>query len=278
MKSRYVSKIATLVLVYMIACFACVNLAYADSTVTVPDHRTAPRLVDNARLLNNEEVSSLTSNLDELSEELQLDICIVTTQSLGGKSPRTYADDFYDSKGYGFGPNRDGILLLVAMDTRDWYITTTGYAITAFTDAGIKFIGEQIIGDLGDGDYYSAFKDYSKWCKKFVNKAYDGKPYDVGHMPNTALKPGIVPFGILLGSVGSFILASIKKKALKTVKHTTVAADYIVPGSLVVTANNDFYIRSNISSYVESNSSSSGGSSTHISSSGTTHGGGGGKF
>ena len=33
------------------------------------------------------------------------------------------------------------------------YMATYGYAITAFTDAGIQYIGEEMTGDLSDGDF-----------------------------------------------------------------------------------------------------------------------------
>ncbi len=33
------------------------------------------------------------------------------------------------------------------------YISTCGYGITVFTDAGIQYIGEQIKEDLSDGDF-----------------------------------------------------------------------------------------------------------------------------
>ncbi len=34
------------------------------------------------------------------------------------------ADDFYDYNGYGQGPDRDGLILYVCMDTRDIWIST----------------------------------------------------------------------------------------------------------------------------------------------------------
>ena len=55
-----------------------------------------PRLVDGADLLTDSEEITLLSMLDEISERQMLDVVIVTTNTLEGKSPMAYADDFYD--------------------------------------------------------------------------------------------------------------------------------------------------------------------------------------
>ena len=89
-----------------------------------------PRLVDNADLLMADDAEALLADLDSRSEALQFDIVIVTVDSLDGETPRNYAEDFFWYNNYGLGEDRDGALLLVAMDTRDWYIATHGFGIT----------------------------------------------------------------------------------------------------------------------------------------------------
>ncbi len=107
-----------------------------------------PRLVDQADLLTDSEESALSDRLDEISERHQFDVVVVTVDSLEGETAVVYADDFYDYNGYGFGDERDGILLLISMEERDWCISTTGYGITAFTDAGQAYISERFVTDL----------------------------------------------------------------------------------------------------------------------------------
>ena len=64
---------------------------------------------------------------------------------------RPYADDLYDYCQYGYGPDMDGVLLLVSVGDRKWHISTCGYGITAFTDAGIQYLGEQMTPFMADG-------------------------------------------------------------------------------------------------------------------------------
>ena len=112
-----------------------------------------PRLVDQADLLTDAQEANLLSKLDTISNRQGMDVVVVTAETLGGKSPMVYADDFYDYNGY----CEDGILLLVSMEDSDWWISTAGYGITAFTDAGIEYLGNRFVPSLSDGDYAGAF-------------------------------------------------------------------------------------------------------------------------
>ena len=244
-----------------------------------------PRLVDMADLLSDNEESDLSDILDEISERQRVDIVVVTVDSMEGETAMVYADDFYDYNGYGFGDRRDGVLLLVSMEERDWYISTTGYGITAITDAGREYISEIFVADLSAGDYAEAFTKFANLCDDFITQAKIGEPYDVDNLPKE-------PFGVAGNLVSSFLIAFIisliatgfMKGNLKTVHRQSAADNYMKQGSMQLTKQNDLFLyrhvdrRKRVENNSSSSSGSSGGSKTHTSSSGTTHGGGGGKF
>ena len=144
--------------------------------------RTA-KLVDDADILTDSEEKELNQQLDTVSEEQECDVIIVTVDSLNGKTVEEYADDYYDDNGYGYGENDSGILFLVAMDDREWNISTSGDAITAFTDAGLAYMEDQFVPDLSDGAYLDAFSKYTSLCDDFLTQAEKGEPYDTGHLP-----------------------------------------------------------------------------------------------
>ena len=253
----------------------------AESTVILD---TRARVVDMAELLSDSEKTALLSKLDEISERQKLDIVVLTVNTLDGKTPRDYADDFYDYNGYGFGENKDGILLLVSMEDRDWWISTTGYGITALTDAGIEYISKKFLSDLSDGDYAQAFTTYAELCDQFITQAKTGEPYDIGNMPK---EPFNVAWNILvafvIGLVVAFVVTNIMKKQLKTVQLKSEANNYVKANSMILTENRDLFLYNQVSrrarpKETDNSSGSSGGSSTHTSSSGSSHGGGGGKF
>ena len=243
-----------------------------------------PRLVDNADLLTSSEESTLLSKIDEISERQQTDIVVVTVNTLDGKTPMEYADDFYDYNGYGFGDDADGILLLISMEDRDWYITTTGYGITAITDAGREYISKKFRSDLSKGKYAAAFTTYAELCDEFITQAKTGTPYDVGNLPKEPFDFGMsIIIALVIGLAVAFFVTNIMKKQLKTVQLQYEAKKYIKDNSMNVTEHNDLFLYTHVDRYLKAKDDDSkeepkGGSSTHTSSSGRTHGGGGGKF
>lgn len=251
----------------------CLCVATASTVFAKAD---LPRLVDNADLLSNGEESRVLAALDEISERQEVDIVVVTTDSLDGKSPMAYADDFLDYNGYGFGANHDGILLLVSMEDRDWWISTTGFGITAITDAGLEYISDQFLFDLSNEYYEDAFMTYAELCDEFITQARTGEPYDASNLPKE-------PFGffsnllfaLVFGFVVAFIVTAVMKGQLKSVRYQSAASNYVKNGSLNVTESRDLFLYRQVSRRAKPKNN---GSSTHRSSSGRSHGGGGGKF
>lgn len=261
------------VLFVMLICAAASLPAFAESDL--------PRLVDYADLLTDSEESALLSKLDEISERQRADIVVVTADTLGGKTPVEYADDFYDYNGYGFGDTNDGVLLLISMEYRDWWMSTSGYGITAITDAGIEYISDKFLSDLSDGNYAEAFSTYAQLCDEFFTQAKTGQPYDVGHMPK---EPFNIVWNLFVALIVGFVIAliatNIMKGKLKTVRFQYAAGNYVKENSMNITDSRDMFLYTHVDRIAKpkETSSSSGGSSTHTSSSGATHGSGGGKF
>ena len=241
-----------------------------------------PRLVDDANLLTSEEQSDLEQKLDTISEELQFEVVIVTTNTLGGKTPTAYAQDYYDYNNYGYGSNHDGILLLISMEDRDWEIVTTGYGITAFTDAGQRWIMDRVLDDLSYGDYAWAFDTFADQCEKYVTEARTNEPYDVNHEPKEPLSVLWIFGAFGLGAIIALIVTMSFKSQLTSVKLQAAAQNYVVPGSLVVANRREMFLYRNVTRVrkpePQESSGGGGGSSVSTGSSGTSHGGSGGKF
>lgn len=236
------------------------------------------RLLDMASLLSDEDVDSLTARLDELSLRQKMDVVIATTNTLEGKSVVAYADDLYDNCSFGYGANRDGLILVISMEDNDWYISTCGYGITAFTDAGIKYIGEQIVPYLSDRDFAGAFATYITLCDEFITQARTDKPYDIGSLPRKPMSPAWILVCLILGLILSCVTVGKMKAKLTTVRAQAAANSYMKNDSMNITDSREMFLYKNVTRTKRSNESSGGGSSTHTSSSGTSHGGGGGKF
>lgn len=238
------------------------------------------RLVDFADILTKSEESRLLAILDEISERQLLDVVVVTTNTLDGKSPMAYADDFYDENGYGFGVPKDGVLLLVSMEDGDWWISTAGNGITAFTDAGITYISEQFLPALSKGDYEEAFTRFAYLCDEFITQARTGEAYDSGTLPKAPFSIGYyLSRALLIGLFIALIITIAMRYSMKSVRFQPTASAYVKSGSMNVTEARDLFLYSHVDRRVrQKESSSGGGSKTHTSSSGRSHGGGGGQF
>lgn len=236
-----------------------------------------PRLVDGADLLTDSEEQYILSMLDEVSERQQFDVAIVTTNTLDGKSPMAYADDFYDDNGYGWGTSYDGVLLLVSMEDRDWWISTCGYGITAFTDWGIECLSDQFLPDLGNGFYEDSFETFIEGCDEYITLARNGEPFDIGTEPFDAGSALFI--SIVVGLIAALVIVSSMKAQLKSV-YKQNAANYLRGDSMKITDSHELFLYRNVNRTRRQTESSSGGggSRTHTSSSGRSHGGGGGKF
>lgn len=236
---------------------------------------TNARVIDNAGLLNDSEKQKLESRIEEISGKYDFDIVIMTTNTIDGKTPQAYADDAYEHGNYGYGANKDGMLFLINMGERDWYISTTGYGETAFTSYGIQYIGNDIKGKLKDKDYYKAFNRLLDDIDKFIKEAQKGKPYSSSHRVKSSSS---VLWGILISAVIAAVSVLVMKAGMKTARAKGSAGDYVKRNSLNITGRQDIFLHSTITKTKRASENSSSGSGSHTSSSGASHGGGGGKF
>jgi uncharacterized protein len=205
-----------------------------------------------------------------------MDVVILTVDSLGNMTATEYADMYYDFYGYGRGTGQDGILLLVSMEQRDWAISTCGHGIRVFTDAGQKYMADRFVPLLSQGDYYDAFAAFANLCEDFLMQAAAGQPYDSHNLPGDAFNWGMyLIISLAVGMLIGWIVVSVMKAQLKSVRSKSGASNYVRDGSLCITNAYDFFLYSTVTRTPRPKAN---GSSTHRSSSGSRHGGSSGKF
>ena len=242
--------------------------------------KSLPLLTDAEMLLDETEAETVQNRLEEVSDKYNMDVVIVTTGSLGNRTATEFADDFFDYNGYGRGADFDGILLLVSEWQREWAISTTGYGIYAFTDAGLDYMEENFVYLLSSGDYYLAFMEFADLCDEFLAQAQTGDPYDVGNMPKEPFSMFWVFAAVVVGLIVALIVTGSMKSEMRSVSPREVANDYVISGSLNVTDSREMYLYRRVTKVArpKDEDSGRGGSSTHTGSSGRSHGGSSGSF
>ena len=239
-------------------------------------------VVDNADLLTQTEENELSEKLQDISDELQFDVVVVTTNSIGSKTATEYADDYFDYNGYGRGSNNDGALFLVDMGDRKWAISTSGYGIEAIVDSALDDMEEEIVPYLKSGDYDGAFNEFADLTYDIVNDAKNGKSYSNSTTSTTKNHKNIGTNLIVAFSIGagiSLIIILVYRSKLKPVKFQKEAKEYIVPGSFNLRRSDDVFLYFNITKVpIPKNNDSDDSGSFHSSSSGSSHGGSSGSF
>lgn len=263
---------------------------------------THGNVVDNLNYLKDSETSELQSEINKVKEDYSLDVVIVITDKTGGKSSMNYADDYYDENGYGVGSDHSGLLMLINMEKREVWISTTGTAIGIFTDSRISDMVNHVKTLLSSGKYYDASKTFISDVKSYADmgvpngqngadsgtnpgtypESYPGTNYGANsqmtYMDRVSrlIKSPLIYIIALVVSIIATVLVSVSSKGKVTINDQT----YEGKGSFVISDVRDDFIRETTTraKISKSTNNNSSGSSTHSSSSGTTHGGGGGGF
>ncbi len=282
-------------------------------SVSLPVLANDYKIVDRADLLTDEEEEILQQQAKILADQYDMDVVILTVRHTEGVDVVTYADDYYDEGGYGVGPEYSGVLFLLAIETREWAISTCGNAIDALTDYGIERIFETFDDDLAENQFFQAFDTYLRELPAYFDAYEAGNPIDGNYQEGDYEGPGYInpadredvkyypvekpvpDFGdvlwILFGSlfigaiVGGIVLL-ILRTMMKTAVSQKAASSYLVQNSYHLTRNQNLFLYSKVSrirrqQHNDARMRSSGGrsgSSVHRSSSGRSHGGRSGRF
>lgn len=247
------------------------------------------RVYDDASLFTVEEAQQLREQIARVRESTGLDFAVVTTNDAGGHTAKYYADEFYDSHGFGAGEQNSGAVFLIDMDNREAYISTDGYAIELYEDH-IEDMLDDIFEYLPDGYYYesaAAFLDSAERYALGGVRGADGfmERYDPvtdtmvvfhGYQPVEILIAVIVP----LAAAGAVFLAVY---LVYNRKEKTVPYPFRQQSRLQLTRSDDQFInRTLVTRHIDTSSHSggrsSGGGSGGRSGGGGGHGGGGRSF
>ncbi|MBQ8783907.1 MAG: TPM domain-containing protein [Clostridia bacterium] len=270
----------------------------------------SPNIVDNADLLTSQQEYLLETTTDVIRDDYSFEVVVVTVNSTEGMSAQDYADDFYDYNGYGVDDENSGVLFLVDMGERNWFISTSGKGIELIADGELDYIEQEIIPYLSQGDYATCFSEFISTCDEILeldangenfaqNYGYDTEqdyfyadeyyPYDDGYYDNGYSQPQSfnifknIIIALVIGFVIALIIVMSMKGKLKSVRAKSGAADYVVPGSMNLTQSDERFLYRHVTRTPRQQNNSNGrsggsGGGVRVGSSGRSHGGRGGSF
>lgn len=219
----------------------------------MPALASTSAVIDRAGLLDEDEISDLEVLLEELSADHDMDAVVLTVDSLEGQSARDYATDYYDAR-YG----DDGVLVLVAIEEREWYFLTAGSCKSRIPDDALE---GDFVELLSNGEYDDAFRVFVDTCYRYMSDQTGTSATDRVYM---AIGSCIV--GIIVG----MIVVLVMKSKLKSVRPQAGADQYVGADSLQLTQKSDIFLYQTVTRRAKPQQNTG--------SSGRSYGGGGGRF
>lgn len=279
--------VVTSVLLMVFMSFFCFgSYAYGDTQ----------HMVDYSGYLYDSEVSEINDYLSAVSEEMEFDIVgVMINEGYDENSLRSFADDFYDYGGYGYGTEKDGAVFVVDMESRLMTLVTTGFGITAITDYGEELVYDYVTDELQSENFVGAYEGYADAVRELVYKAREGTPVDVDdggqddgqgeyerRLPSAEAAAGMGGISLAAGAGAGFLSSQRQKSKLKTVRRKTQANSYARRDSLVLSRKQDRFLYRTVAVMPRPKNNNNnrphgmggGGTTIHMGSSGTPHGGG----
>jgi len=252
---------------------------------------TGQKVYDDAGLFTSAQINRLEQMCIEKAGETETDFIIVTTNSTNGKSSMDYAEDFYMAHDFGYDTlHGDGVILLINMEDREVWMSTSGKAISYLSDTRIDNIISAVTAKLSSGSYYDG-------CTVFLTKTANYMTYlpssadavegdgdtmtvhDAASLSEKLAYYWPVKVGI---AAALALLVTILLRLQNKPKMAVGSTSYMHNNKYKITHQRDQYIRTTRVRHSKSTSSGShggsSGSSSHSGSGGHSFGGGGGKF
>ena len=222
-------------------------------------------ITDDAGILTAEEDSRLEEYAEAVSWSYDVGIYVVTVDDHTDyyDSPYETAWQIYHAYDLGEGEDRDGVILLISVEQRQFatfvYGPKAGYAID---EHGAVSLDDYFLDDFRSDDWANGIEHFITGCNDYLSKAAEGHP--VRRIPWGTI--GIIAAASM---VFALIVCLLLKGKMKSVRKAAHASAY-VSGDLNLTVSRDQYTHTTETRTQIETSSSSGGS--HAESGGGGHG------
>jgi uncharacterized protein len=152
---------------------------------------------DNAKLLTDKE-SELVQSVKNVSEQLQIQLLILTTDNTNGQSTERYVENF----NYGID-DTSYIVFCIDMDNRQLYISTFGEAMNQLTDSEVDEILDDCVPYATEGNYSGACEKFLSTVGSYViEPSYVQKLFSVGNILRSLI------IGLVVAAIVVFIMYS----------------------------------------------------------------------
>ena len=221
---------------------------------------------DGEMLLTDEEYWTLEDYAQEISDLRQCAVYFVSVEDYrdyGDGDIFNVARQIFLDNDFGMGEEKDGVMLLLSMEDRDYSLIVHGFGETALTDYGREYICEHFLDDFADDDWFHGVYDYLSYTDDLLSQAREGKIYDRYNW----ITGGVLwVWSLILGVVISLIVCTIQRAMMRKKVHEQTGALGYVQGDVHITRKRDVYSHTTeVRRKIEKKDSGSSGSHSHSS-------------
>lgn len=225
-----------------------------------------PALTDSAGILSQEEVKQVNDALTAVGKKHNAQVLVLTVNTTAGASAGDFAnravDQLKDPKA-----ENGAVLLLLAMDTRDWYVATDKVMKDRITSKdGVEALSSAFLPKLKEGKYADAFEAYGKEAdEQLTYYEREGEPY----APSSDFSFMTLGLAFIISLVIGFMVRKHLIAQMSNVMPAPAADAYLDEGSFHLTEKKDTFLFMNVTRVKKEKKTSSADEN---------HGGSGGKF
>lgn len=212
-------------------------------------------VIDDAGILTDQEHQYLEEYARSLSEQYEIGVYVVYTETMNGYADDEYARGTYMNYSLGWSEGKSGVLLAVAVEDRYYDTVSYGAAGDVFDTDVLDAIGENILPLFQDDQWADGAESYLLECEAvlsagdyhyYVKEYPDDDIIDSTHAdltPEERRKQFFQYLGIcfLISVAASLVINFVRRSRLNNLGIQRQARSYSI-GGLKLTASNDLYL------------------------------------
>ncbi len=212
------------------------------------------RVYDEAGLLTEEERSSLESMAETISSAYGVGVYAAAVNDFRDYGDGTVFEvtyQLYHQRGLGEGADRNGIIVLLSMDDRDYAMFVYGpKAESVFNSYWQEQLEKEFLSDFGRDDWYGGFYNYISACDRYLERDANGGSGGGDDGP-VGPSGGIgffflvhrtqIIIWVIASCVIALLVCLLMRRKMKSVRRKVEANAYVTPDGLTLTDQYDRY-------------------------------------
>lgn len=214
------------------------------TTPTLADEKQT-YIIDAAHILNDDAKGVINTHLEKVSDKQNTNTYAVIVYSIYDEDINDYASQLLEEYLEPLEKNKEGVLLLIVLDSRNYALVTDEYAGQVVDKAALEAITTAIVPPLSEDNYVEAFKQYGDEVEKAYKNKDKSPNKEVTTLPKKAKELfSLVRLGgsLVVGSLIALFMASRSKAQLKTIRTKQSAESYLTKSDIKKDDNSDLLL------------------------------------